>query len=1092
MALVQRYEYQISSQSFDERIKRLSGSINNITGSGTATNTGSLLLTASFSNPNLTFIKGDGSTFNVNLVTLVPNTASYALTASFANEISGGAPNYVVLWKTSTSLTSSAFYQTGSFMGLGTTTPKVKFHVKDNNFGTMGLPYETAVFETNGDTKLGVYNSNTSSFTSQGVSLTLGYTSITNSLGYYPGFEIQELGNTTWYENYLRFNSIHRNISGTVLQAVQGIVNMFADGRVSINPVATGLTATSSFLIGTSTYGGFRFDSSGSSRFQTGLTVTGSLNAPTITGSLFGTSSWAISSSQAISSSYALSASFAPAGNPFPFTGSAQITGSLGVTGSVSLRSGSNLTVNNGLISASYGTNNVSVGGTPGWTTALRNTAVGVSTQGLVTTQTDNTSVGYFSLRGGTQNTAVGTYAAYLNIGTGNVAVGYEALSQETSNTSYNVAIGYQAMAQSSGSGNLYNIGIGTLALNRTRGENNIGIGRNAGSSNTTGNNNTFLGWYAGAYNTTGAGNIAIGYASGWHLVGGGENILLGTEAGGNNPGTGNTMGGGNVGIGYQALFAISSSVGLVPSNVAIGYQAGRNITTGQKNVALGNRAGLGLARGSNNIYIGEDTGLTTSTITLNNNIGIGTLALSSNVSGSRNTAVGYQALANVGATASAANDGGENTALGYIAGSIAKTGVRNTFIGYGSGRSNGGNPISNGSYNTFIGAESGVIQGNSGDWGNYGVAVGYAAMGYDNSGIVPEVPGDGNTALGSFTLARISSSVSTRNTSAGYRANQIMLVGGNNTTIGAYSFQNFVTGSYNIMIGDAAGAGIVSGSNNTIIGSITGLTASLNDTLIIGTGTTQRIRINSNGVGFVSGSLSIGNITSTSSTENTLTLYPPLAGGTGEGGQILLAASGGLYTSASMIDNYQNQIRILKGTNTGGSTTGYFTMNLDTGASQFLGPVTASAYSGLPNDYLYATRSGSAQTVGSAWANTDIVFNNNVVSKGISYNTGTGIASLTGGKVYRITARLAWGAAAAYNLQFSCYDSSNNQIGPTVEIIQSTNGTNNISDGTLEFIYAPGSNIDIKIRCTNNNTALSGETVRADLNTQFIIQQIA
>jgi hypothetical protein len=822
----------------------------NIGGGGGTIDTGSLLITASFSNPNLTFTKGNGSTFNVNLINLVPNTASYALTASFANEISGGAPNYVVLWKTSTSLTSSAFYQTGSFMGLGTTTPKVKFHVKDNNFGTMGLPYETAVFETNGDTKLGVYNSNTSSFTSQGASLTLGYTSITNSLGYYPGFEIQELGNNTWYDNYLRFNSIHRNISGTVLQAVQGIINVFADGRVSINPVVTGLTATSSFLIGTSTYGGFRFDSSGSSRFQTGLTVTGSLNAPTITGSLFGTSSWAISSSQAISSSYALSASYAPsaASSPFPYTGSAQITGSLGVTGSVSLRSGSNLTVNNGLILSSYNTDNVSIGGTPAWTTALRNTAVGVSTQGLVTTQTDNTSVGYFSLRGGTQNTAVGTYAAYLNIGTGNVAMGYEALSQATSTTSYNVAIGYQAMYNSSGSGNLYNIGIGTSALGSTRGENNIGIGRVAGGTNTTGNNNTFLGWYAGAYNTTGAGNIAIGYASGWHLVAGGENILLGSEAGGNNPGTGITMGTGNVGIGYQSLYAISSSVGSSPFNVALGYQAGRGITTGQGNIAIGGRAGYSIGAGSDNIYMGQDVGLGATTRTLSNNISLGKQSLTSNVSASRNIAIGFNSLASTGVTASGDNFGNENVGIGYNAGSTLKTGIQNVFIGSGAGRSNGGNPVGKGNYNTFIGAESGVIQGNSGDWGNYGVAIGFAAMGYDNSGTVPEVPGDGNTALGSFTLARISSSVSTRNTSAGYRANQIMLVGGNNTTIGAYSFQNFVTGSYNIMVGDAAGAGIVSGSNNTIIGSITGLTASLNDTIIIGAGTTERIRINSLG----------------------------------------------------------------------------------------------------------------------------------------------------------------------------------------------------------------------------------------------------
>jgi hypothetical protein len=41
------------------------------------------LYTASFSNPNLNFIKGDGNNFDVNLSTLVPNTASFANTASF-------------------------------------------------------------------------------------------------------------------------------------------------------------------------------------------------------------------------------------------------------------------------------------------------------------------------------------------------------------------------------------------------------------------------------------------------------------------------------------------------------------------------------------------------------------------------------------------------------------------------------------------------------------------------------------------------------------------------------------------------------------------------------------------------------------------------------------------------------------------------------------------------------------------------------------------------------------------------------------------------------------------------------------------------
>jgi hypothetical protein len=237
---------------------------------------------------------------------------------------------------------------------------------------------------------------------------------------------------------------------------------------------------------------------------------------------------------------------------------------------------------------------------------------------------------------------------------------------------------------------------------------------------------------------------------------------------------------------------------------------------------------------------------------------------------------------------------------------------------------------------------------------------------------------------------------------------------------------------------------------------------------------------------------VTIGNIISIPSLENTLNVYPPFTGGTGEGGQILLAASGGLYSSASMLDTWQDQFRVLRGSNTGGSNAGLLYMNLQTGNTQFVGAVTASSYSGLPNDYLYVTRNINQVIGGGNWANQDIVFNNLVVSKGITYNTGTGIASLTGGKVYRITARLAWSAAAAYLLQYSCYTSGDIQIGPTVEIVQSTNLSNNISDGTLEFIYAPSTNTDIKIRTTGATSALSGEFIRGDLNTQFIIQQIA
>jgi hypothetical protein len=124
-----------------------------------------------------------------------------------------------------------------------------------------------------------------------------------------------------------------------------------------------------------------------------------------------------------------------------------------------------------------------------------------------------------------------------------------------------------------------------------------------------------------------------------------------------------------------------------------------------------------------------------------------------------------------------------------------------------------------------------------------------------------------GNTALGSSTLTRISSSITTRNIAAGYNAGVILTVGANNTFVGSYSGQNFETGSSNIFIGDSAGSDIVSGSNNTIIGSITGLTANLNNTLLIGAGSTRRIYIDATGSGYISGSLSYtGSLLGTSS----------------------------------------------------------------------------------------------------------------------------------------------------------------------------------------------------------------------------------
>ncbi len=99
-----------------------------------------------------------------------------------------------------------------------------------------------------------------------------------------------------------------------------------------------------------------------------------------------------------------------------------------------------------------------------------------------------------------------------------------------------------------------------------------------------------------------------------------------------------------------------------------------------------------------------------------------------------------------------------------------------------------------------------------------------------------------------------------------------------------------------------------------------------------------------------ITGSLTVGS-GSIGVGENTLVIGPAPNGGIGEGGQILLSAVGGTYTSASMIDNYQNRFRILRGTNAGSDaeiaslnmSTGQLILNKYTGSGAFPGTAAAN-----------------------------------------------------------------------------------------------------------------------------------------------------
>ena len=278
-------------------------------------------------------------------------------------------------------------------------------------------------------------------------------------------------------------------------------------------------------------------------------------------------------------------------------------------SGSMTILSGSNLIVSNGLISASYGTNNVSVGNTPGWTSGARNVNLGIASQGSVTTTSDNVSVGYGALKGGTANTSVGSYSSNTATGTGNTIMGYFASSNSNDVSNYKVAIGYEAMYNVSASGDNNSVAIGYRAGFTDQSYSSVAIGLEAGNYNQN-NNSVAIGNYAGQqqqnYKSVAIGflaghdnqnnnSVAIGYAAGKSLQSN-NSVAIGSYAGSN------VQDINSVAIGFKA-----GNYDQNASSVAIGNKAGYYIQNLQS-IAIGNYAASNF-QGRNSIAIGYEAG---------------------------------------------------------------------------------------------------------------------------------------------------------------------------------------------------------------------------------------------------------------------------------------------------------------------------------------------------------------------------------------------------------------------------------------------------------------------------------------------------
>ncbi len=155
-----------------------------------------------------------------------------------------------------------------------------------NGAGSMATnQYENIVSERNGDLKMGVYTS-VANFTSGGAAIAFGYSNVTASSTYYPGFEIQMFGSNTQSQNRVRFNSLERNTAGLVLGSYNDILSIFDDGRVALSASLSGTKTggNGSKLIVGATSSAYTFDVDGDGNFRNNLTVTGSTN---LSGSIY-------------------------------------------------------------------------------------------------------------------------------------------------------------------------------------------------------------------------------------------------------------------------------------------------------------------------------------------------------------------------------------------------------------------------------------------------------------------------------------------------------------------------------------------------------------------------------------------------------------------------------------------------------------------------------------------------------------------------------------------------------------------------------------------------------------------------------------
>ena len=243
------------------------------------------------------------------------------------------------------------------------------------------------------------------------------------------------------------------------------------------------------------------------------------------------------------------------------------------------------------------------------------------------------------------------------------------------------------------------------------------------------------------------------------------------------------TATGSNISIGQDALSLITAGG---TNNIAIGKDAGNDLTTGDNNVFIGYEAGDKTADADKTVIIGAGAAGGVITSDADGTVAVGYAAGAAITSGQTNTAIGAYAL-------DACTDSDANTAVGYqaltaLTGQAGNTG--NTAVGSVAGAA-----ITSGQYNTAVGAFALDAE----DDGDSCVAVGYAALGAQ-TGVSNEV---GNTAVGALAGTTLTEAVDC--TLVGLRAGTAVTTGSYNVAVGSDALKTETGGSGSVAIGAGA-----------------------------------------------------------------------------------------------------------------------------------------------------------------------------------------------------------------------------------------------------------------------------------------------